>query len=154
MAHSPVGTMHSIARRSESASEGYQRSEPVGQRADYVGRDDEIADVGEEQDHGAEHRPHAAGRQIVEQAEARADVEVDRRDEDPQRHARHREIARVVDDSRGDGRDADAGGEQPDDAARVGHGAARHEPAGGHGGETPAPQVHVLGDVAACPTLR
>src|SRR2546422_7214970 len=48
----------------------------------------------------AEHGPHAARSQVVEQPEAGADVEVDRGNEYPQHRPGEREIAGVVDHPR------------------------------------------------------
>ena len=118
--------------------------EPVAQGADQRRCDDQIAEIRQKQHHGAEHRPHAALRQIVEQPEAGTDIEVDRGDEDPQHRLGKREIAGVVHHPRGESCEADTAGEQPHDAARIAHAAAGHQDAGHDGRDTSPPQVHVL----------
>src|SRR5438270_806694 len=122
--------------------------EPVAQGPDQRRRDHEITEIREEQHRRAEHRPHAARSQVVEQPEAGADVEVDRGNEYPQHRPGEREIAGVVDHPRGHRCDADAAGEEPHDPPCIDHAAAGHQETGHDGRDASSPQVHVLSDDA------
>src|SRR3984957_3414247 len=56
---------------------------PDAQHAHQFRRDDQVEDVGDQKGHRNEHRAHVARGKIVEQPEARSNVEVDGRDKNP-----------------------------------------------------------------------
>ena len=91
---------------------------------------------------------HAWRRQVVEDAEAGADVEIDAGDEQPEHDLGQLERVGPEDHDRGHRAESNAAAEEDHHAARVVHERASQQPGRADGGGDAAPEMRRAGDVA------